>query len=438
MTGLAMSERAELQLLAEPDGWRLILRDPDQDGTQGTARDGELEGFRAGGRAPEAAARWLVEQLAAARETLLGNGFQLRRFGRSVVSPPPGERLITADQTNLSVVVGERLVVKWLRRLEDAEHPAVDTLRHLEQVGFAGVPASFGALTWASPGARELPCALVTEFLPSATDGWYWCVEALEAGHRPGFPAELGLLAAELHVALGTPSSLLPLPMSAVGAAQLRDWHRQARQRVDELAARIGALADAPAGTEGDRAQRVPSEVLARNRKTIESVIDRLLDVPGRTPVQRIHGDLHVGQVLSWSGGLSVIDFDGSPVLTGAATRQPAARDVAQLLLSLDQVGRIVDRRSGFTRTSEMNAWSRAARADFLAAYRAELEAVERRDVLDSRLLAAFLVEQVVRDLLYAIRFLPRWAYATIDGVETILDDLPEPAPVVLVIPPES
>src|SRR3954451_3133216 len=138
MTGLAMSERAELQLLAEPDGWRLILRDPDQDGTQGTARDGELEGVRAGGRTPEAAARWLVEQLAAAPETLLGNGFQLRRFGRSVVSPPPGERLITADQTNLSVVVGERLVVKWLRRLEDAEHPAVDTLRHLEQVGFAG------------------------------------------------------------------------------------------------------------------------------------------------------------------------------------------------------------------------------------------------------------------------------------------------------------
>jgi maltokinase len=364
---------------------------------------------------------------------LLDNGFQLQRIDRSMVSPPPGERLITADQTNLSVVVGERLVVKWLRRVPEAEHPALVTLRHLTEVGFTGAPATFGALTWRSPAGHDLPCALVTAFLADADGGWQWCVEALESGQRPDFPAELGLLAARLHVALGTPSSLLPLPVLAVGAAQLRRWHAQARQRVAELAEKIGVLADAPAGRDGARAQRVPAEVLTANRKLIDSVIDRLLDVPGRTPVQLIHGDLHVGQVLSWAGGLSVIDFDGSPVL-GATAREPAARDVAQLLLSLDQVGRIVDLRSGFTRTAEMNAWSATARASFLAAYRAELESVERRDVLDSRLLAPFLVEQACRDLLYAIRFLPRWAYATIDGLESILNDLPEPVPVV---PPE-
>jgi maltokinase len=126
--------------------------------------------------------------------------------------------------------------------------------------------------------------------------------------------------------------------------------------------------------------------------------------------------------VLRWSGGLTVIDFDGSPVLADTADRQPAARDVAQLLLSLDQVGRIVDRRSGYTRTTEINAWSAAARAEFLLAYQGELETAERRDVLDLRLLPAFLVEQACRDLLYAARFLPRWAYATIDGLETILN----------------
>ena len=97
---------------------------------------------------------------------------------------------------------------------------------------------------------------------------------------------------------------------------------------------------------------------------------------------------------------------------------------MAQLLLSLDQVGRIADRRSGFVITAEINAWSRLARAELLAAYRAELVDLGRPDVLDVRLLPSFLVEQACRDLLYAVRFLPRWAYATIDGLKTMLSEV--------------
>jgi maltokinase len=425
MTEPAMPRGVALDVIAEPGtdpvGWRLTL----------TADDGPAE--TAETVTPEAAAsRWLADQLTAGAapglaDALQEKGFRLQRFGRPVSSPAPGERLIATQQTNRSVVVGEQVIVKWMHRMDDAEHPALRAARHLDDVGFVGVPATLGALTWRSPSERELPCAFVTDFQPGALDGWQWCVQALENGDRPDFPAELGLLTAQLHVALGTPTSRLPLPMLAVGAAQLTSWHTQARQRLDELTGQIGALDDAPAGREGDRPQYVPSVVLALHHKLMESVIDQLLDVRGRTPVQLIHGDLHVGQVLSWDGGLSVTDFDGSPVLGRTSARQSAARDVAQMLLSLDQVGRIVDRKSGFTRTVEINDWSGVARRQFLAAYRAELERVERPDVLDTRLLPAFLVEQACRDLLYTVRFLPRWAYATIDGLETILNDLPKP-----------
>lgn len=428
MTALVIPAGGGLEVVADTDGWRLDLHGAESE--VGSGADSAADSAPAAD-VEAAASRWLIEQLTTTTAPALTEGFELQRFGRTPAAPPAGERVITADQTHRSVVVGEQLVVKWLRRTDDAEHPALRTLHHLEEVGFDGVPATFGALTWRSPSERELPCAFVTAFLEGAVDGWQWCLEALETGLRPGFPAELGLLTARLHVALGSPSRLLPLPMLAVGAAQLRSWHQQARQRLEELTARIDELDDAPAGPEGAPAQQVPSQVLALNRELMESVLDRLLGVPGRTPVQLIHADLHVGQVLSWSGGLSVIDFDGSPVLGGTAARQPAARDVAQILLSLDQVGRVANRRAGYTRTTEINAWSKAARADFLVAYRAELERVERRDVLDTRLLPSFLAEQACRDLLYAVRFLPRWAYATIDGLETILNDLPEPIPVV-------
>jgi maltokinase len=119
-----------------------------------------------------------------------------------------------------------------------------------------------------------------------------------------------------------------------------------------------------------------------------------------------------------------VIDFDGNPVLDPGSAQQPAARDVAQLLLSLDQVGRIADRRADYAITAEIDAWSRRAQAQLLTAYREELADLGHADVLDVRLLPSFLVEQACRDLLYAVRFLPRWAYATIDGLEALLAEL--------------
>jgi maltokinase len=111
------------------------------------------------------------------------------------------------------------------------------------------------------------------------------------------------------------------------------------------------------------------------------------------------------------------------PTSTNDAIQSPV-RDLAQLLLSLDQAGRIADRRAGFSITAEMNAWSRTARADLLAAYLTTTADVGTPAAVDLRLLPMFLVEQACRDLLYAVRFLPRWAYATVDGLDLILSEL--------------
>jgi maltokinase len=418
--GLPLSAGARLEMVAEPGGWRLEL---------GSDTPATLDGE---------AARWLIEQFTAPAEALLDNGFRVRRFGGADPSAEAGERSITVDETRRCVVVGEQLVLTWLTRVDDAEHPALRTLPHLAEVGFTGAPLTFGALTWQSPTGRELPCAFVSAFVPDAVDGRQWCVDALESGDGPDFAAELGRFAAGLHVALGTPSTLLPLPMLAMGTGQVRRWHAQARLRLDELVERVGDLDDAPAGPDGARPHRRPSDVVAEHRRRMESTIDQLLEVTGRTPVQLVHGDLHVGQFLSRPGGPAITNFDRSPAVAEAEVRQPAARDVAQLLLSLDQVGRTVDRTSGGTRTAEINAWSAHARVDFLVAYRAALTEVERRDVLDVRLLPSFLVDQACRELLRCIRLQPDQAYATLDGLDTLLTDLTLPDPTPPLSPPAA
>jgi maltokinase len=71
--------------------------------------------------------------------------------------------------------------------------------------------------------------------------------------------------------------------------------------------------------------------------------------------------------------------------------------------------------------TDAVDAWSAAARAACLAAYVAELEALDRRDLFEERLLPPFVAERVCRDVLYADRYLPRWAYAVTGGLHVLV-----------------
>lgn len=396
--------------------------------------------------------------------TVPAEGFRVVRL-----VPPPeatGERAVETDQINRSVVVGERVVVKWVRHLKDDEHPATLTLAHLAEVRFLGVPVTHGMLTWRAPNGREVPCAVATTYLPRARDGWQWGPDLVEqqlgvretrgAADAAGlgmmtapipltdswigdFPTRVGRLAARLHLALATPSKVLPEPVQYAGPATVRAWHTAALRRLEavEQLARAGTLDDA-------------GHVLLPRLPALRAAVDGLLAVAGELPddldlitagagivVQRIHGDLHAGQLLRWPGGIAICDFDGDPALHLHARRQdgldpllqPAARDLAQLLLSIDYVGRLADRRSGFRLTAAVDEWSEQAREQLLRAYRTELDVADRRHLLDERLLAAFQAEQVCRELLYASEHLPHWAYAPLAGLRLMSTEVEEPRP---------
>jgi len=308
------------------------------------------------------------------------------------------ERPITVDQTHESVVVGERFVVKWLRE-PVPDHPAPVLLAHLAQVGFAGTPALKGTLS-GPDGLR----ALVTEYLPGASDGWEWCVEDLLAGEQ-GFPARLGALAAALHAALATSSAVLPVPVTHADGTARRTWSASAADLLSELND-AWLLSRAP---QFRAALELPAEVAG-------------------TPLIRVHGDLHVGQVLRAGDKLAVIDFDGNPAVQHEPM-QPAARDVAQLMMSLEHVAAIVARRSAGLepdpglvvditpspapgRWPDISGFVTKARSDFLSAYRNVLAEHGMSHLLDERLIPAFEIEQELRELRYAGQFLPRWRYA--------------------------
>ncbi|HEY8635619.1 MAG TPA: hypothetical protein VIL81_00005, partial [Candidatus Limnocylindrales bacterium] len=152
-------------------------------------------------------------------------------------APVASERAIGVDQTNESVVVGERVIVKWFRRVGPGPSRAPLLLAHLEAVGFREIPAPVGTIQWRSPTGIDLTLAQGDAFLVSARDGWEWAVERLRrhvehpetdcpVGCEPWIGRPIGQLVALLHAAFQWPSAGIPKPVRLAPLRSIGGWRR--------------------------------------------------------------------------------------------------------------------------------------------------------------------------------------------------------------------
>ena len=170
-------------------------------------------------------------------------------------------------------------------------------------------------------------------------------------------------------------------------------------------------------GQRGKRGEPQRDQVRKLQRGEVEARLGPLGACAG-TPTLLVHGDLHIGQILR-AGEPSryyVIDFDGNPTqsIAEALQRQPAARDVAGMLASLDHVGRVVLHRTDGLDEAARNRvldWIEEAQDAFLAAYTEAIRVGGHPDLLDRSLLEAMQVQQECREYAYAARYLPHWRY---------------------------
>lgn len=307
------------------------------------------------------------------------------------------ERPITVDQTNASVVVDEAVIVKWFRPPVAAAHrvPVVD---HLREVGFSSMPVPFGAERHSGHIV-----ATVSEFVADALDGWDWfvdamtgCADGLVTRERVVAAAErVGALAARLHVALTTPSTVVPRPVAEVDASLERDRCRT-------------LLAEALASVTDEHARFVLEGAADRTRRCFDAM------PTGPTPACMLHGDLHLGQFLETpTGRLVVTDFDGNPLVDVAehGRLRPLAVDVAGLVQSIDHAGRVAQRRRTDA-AAMLDALTAECVEATLAAHLEGLRAGDRLHLVDERLLGALRVAQELHELVYAARHLPPWSYA--------------------------
>ncbi|MFJ6042300.1 MULTISPECIES: phosphotransferase [Brachybacterium] len=300
-------------------------------------------------------------------------------------------RVLAGEQSNTSLIIETEgtspLIVKLFRVLQDGENPDAALQGALTAQGSAHVPAVVGAAT-VRTGAMRTHALVAQEFLPQVEDAWRVALRLARAGEDFTAPARaLGTTLAEVHRDLAAALGTVAADEGTVRAV-LAQMHR----RLAQVAAEV--------------------EQVAAHRERLAALLDT---AAGQTwpAMQRIHGDLHLGQVLaSPERGWVLLDFEGEPLrpLAERALPDSPLRDVAGMLRSLDYVAGAVALEHGV----DAGSWAADARAAFLEGWAAEAGTPA------PAVLAAFEADKAVYEALYESRQRPDWLPIPLGALERI------------------
>jgi len=363
------------------------------------------------------------------------------RFVRTDRFPPLASaasvtpRRLTGEQSNTSVVYGDVLIVKALRKVQpgpNLDHEVGDFLS--SRAGFPHVPPLAGALEHVAATGDVTTLGLLQRFVPSHGDGWRWALDQLGRLRREQAAeaseqvfrdlSRLGAVTAALHGALAsdaTDPAFAPEPLTAADA---NAWSARV---VGDLGRTCGAVRV--------RLEALPPEIAADARALLASqsaLTERARELSALGAEQcvkiRVHGDYHLGQTLRTDAGFVILDFEGEPARPVAERRQKQCVlvDVAGMLRSLDYAVHTALSPTG-TPSEAGERWVRRASASFLEGYRDEIARVPTRllpasPAAFSRALSVFELDRALYEVRYELDNRPTWLGIPLRGLARLLD----------------
>ena len=317
-------------------------------------------------------------------------------------------RVMGAEQSNTSVVYGEDYILKLFRRVQPGLNPDLELTRALAEGGSPYVATPLGWLE-GQVGGQTTTLALLQAFQHNSTEGWAMATASvrdlfaeadLHADEVGGdFAAEserLGEATAEVHLLLRE-----VLPSATADADESARTGRQLHERLDQ------AIAVAPD--------------LEPHAGALRAAYDELAGRTDPVPVQRIHGDYHLGQVLRTEHGWVLLDFEGEPArsLEERTALMSPLRDVAGMLRSYDYAARhLLAERGGDSQLAyRANEWAERNRQAFCDGY-ARAAGTDPRD--EAVLLRAFELDKAVYEVVYEARNRPAWLGIPMGSIERL------------------
>jgi maltose alpha-D-glucosyltransferase/alpha-amylase len=384
-------------------------------------------------------------------------------FNQTSASHLPS-RVGSAEQSNTSLLYEKQLILKLFRRMQPGENPDVEIGRFLTEVAhFPRIAPFLGEISMTAPNGEKTTVAMLQGLVANEGDGWQWFLDQLsgyfaavtELGVAPdaagpsflsdraprpealktaeaslAAAALLGRRTAEMHLALAAQTDDAAFAAEPFTADDLaRDAHRidvQITSTLEALKSKLSTLKDLTADD---------AALLLSRRINLFARANAITDATAGGQRIRIHGDYHLGQTLRTpEGDFVLLDFEGEPARLLAERRQKQSplKDVAGMIRSLsyaaysglDQHMAANPDLARSPAAENLNAWAifwqNSTSSEFLRAYR-ETIAVNPyllpSAVQSQALLAAYLLEKALYELLYELNNRPAWLRIPLAGI---------------------
>ena len=375
---------------------------------------------------------------------------------------PLSVRRGSAEQSNTSILYGDRFILKLFRRLERGSNPDAEIGRYLtENTSFRHIPPFAGSIECTAADADPSTLGVLQGLVANEGDGWKWTLEELNRyfetcapiafpetmNSEPKDPVELseaptsrlardhvgiyldsattlGRRTAEMHLALAAPTNdpaFAPEPMAAQDLETLLvDLRQHATKVFDLLKEHVSFLPD--------EVVEDAAEVLSKRRRILDQFNGLRLDKL-RTLRTRIHGDYHLGQVLKVKTDFVILDFEGEPArpLSYRRAKQCPLKDVAGMLRSFSYAVHVslinytARHNEAVTRLEPWALlWERSVAAEFLRAYRDTAQDAEFLPINGAdfrKLLDIFLLDKALYEVLYEMNSRPAWLRIPLMGI---------------------
>lgn len=368
--------------------------------------------------------RWFVQGFEDERTIQSEDTWTWRRLGDDF--PPTASvdfdkvKVISAEQSNTSIVFDDQFIGKIFRRLQAGENPDLEIGEFLTRDDrFSHSPKLYGLVDVEQRGATTA-IAAIQEFIPNRGDGWSWLLgelEHMDAERQASIVDAVSLLGqrtGEMHVALASDRED---PAFAPEEFTHQDSQRLVTRIIAEMSESVEGLV-----------QKLGSDHVGMIHKGIGAKMADASVFIGSYRT-RVHGDYHLGQTLrTVDDDFCLIDFEGEPSRTMEERRmkQSPLKDVAGMLRSLDYAAATMRSRTDDpARILALNDWLIAAQDAFVVAYRdavgkATVNLVPQSEEAFAHGLSLLTLEKALYEVRYELNNRPDWLHIPLDALRTL------------------
>ena len=370
----------------------------------------------------------------------------------------PDSRISRVEQSNSSIIYGDRFIAKLFRKLEAGINPDIEIGQYLTRQKFRNTPTVLGLMEYRTDTA-SYAAAILQEFVPNKGDAWKHTLDSLGEffgralastnAIQPSLPTQnilelmtlqpphdiahligpylesaalLGRRTAELHIALSSSEEkdFVPEPFTSLDAESLQE---------EMVTQGLSTLALVREKDASPTLLLYETEILGR--------FSFLKTEPVAASRIRHHGDYHLGQVLYTGSDFMIIDFEGEPArpLSHRRAKNLALKDVAGMVRSFHYaayaasfglIPSVPTDTESLRKVEEWaavwNGWVSAAYLNAYFQHAAGHSFAPASEHERHALLNAFLLQKALYEVSYELNNRPGWVGIPIRGILSLVE----------------